>query len=137
MILFKNLKVGEFFSYNGMIYEKVNEHQARSTRKIMDYHILHPIEAFEIESVEPTIFLVGSIKQNPYYYKITGPYCFIKAPYPWIAQKKYNDFYQGKYKTYLLGFKDDIGRISSLVSEDIRDLIKQIETGEIQVDFIN
>jgi hypothetical protein len=34
MILFKNLKVGEFFSYNGMIYEKVNEHQARSTRKI-------------------------------------------------------------------------------------------------------
>lgn len=34
-------------------------------------------------------------------------------------------------------FKDDIGRISSLVSEDIRDLIKQIETGEIQVDFIN
>lgn len=89
------------------------------------------------ESVEPTIFLVGSIKQNPYYYKITGPYCFIKAPYPWIAQKKYNDFYQGKHGAYLLGFKDDISRISSLVSEDIRDLIKQIETGEIQVDFIN
>lgn len=113
MILFKNLKVGEFFSYNGMIYEKVNEHQARSTRKIMDYHILHPIEAFEIESVEPTIFLVGSIKQNPYYYKITGPYCFIKAPYPWIAQKKYNDFYQGKRGYKRLDKTNRNGRNSS------------------------
>ena len=28
-------------------------------------------------------------------------------------------------------------QLSDLVSEDIRDLIKQIETGEIQVDFIN
>lgn len=27
--------------------------------------------------------------------------------------------------------------ISSIVSKDVKDLIKQIETGEIQIDFIN
>lgn len=27
--------------------------------------------------------------------------------------------------------------ISSIASKDVKDLIKQIETGEIQVDFIN
>lgn len=137
MALLKDIKIGEFFSYNGIVYEKVNERQTCSTRKIISYHTLYPLETFkteEVERIEPTIFLVGSIERN---HKITGPYHFIKAPYPWIAQKKYNDFYQGKYRAYLLGFKENTSIISSIVSKDVKDLIKQIETGEIQIDFIN